>query len=82
MKTVTVADAKARLSAVLDKVEAGEEIVITRRGRAVARIVPERTAPPGWLELEELFAFVDSQPMHPGPDAGAMLRAMRDKARY
>jgi prevent-host-death family protein len=31
--------AKARLSEVLDRVERGEEIVITRHGRPVARIV-------------------------------------------
>jgi prevent-host-death family protein len=33
-------DAKNRLSALLDRVEHGEEIVITRRGRPVARLVP------------------------------------------
>jgi prevent-host-death family protein len=34
-------DAKTHFSDLLDKVEAGEEIVITRHGRAVARIMPE-----------------------------------------
>jgi antitoxin (DNA-binding transcriptional repressor) of toxin-antitoxin stability system len=38
MQTVTVAHAKAHLSALLDAVEAGEEIVITRRGKVVARL--------------------------------------------
>ncbi|KFB72605.1 MAG: prevent-host-death family protein [Candidatus Accumulibacter phosphatis] len=37
MSTVTVADAKARLSDLLAQVEAGEEVVITRRGQPVAR---------------------------------------------
>jgi len=37
---VTLAEAKAHLSRLLDEVEAGEEIVITRRGRPVARISP------------------------------------------
>jgi prevent-host-death family protein len=36
MSTVTVADAKARLSDLLAQVEAGEEVVITRRGQPVA----------------------------------------------
>ena len=36
MRTMTLADAKARLSAAVDLVEAGEEIVITRRGRLAA----------------------------------------------
>ena len=38
MSTVTVADAKARLSDLLAQVEAGEDVVITRRGQPVARL--------------------------------------------
>lgn len=38
METISLAQAKARLSEVLDRVEAGEEVVITRRGRAIARV--------------------------------------------
>jgi prevent-host-death family protein len=33
-------EAKNKLSALLDRVEQGEEIVITRHGRPVARLVP------------------------------------------
>ncbi len=33
-------EAKNKLSALLDRVEKGEEIVITRHGRPVARLVP------------------------------------------
>lgn len=40
MLTVTVAEAKAQLSEILHRVEAGEEVVVTRRGRPVARIGP------------------------------------------
>jgi prevent-host-death family protein len=36
MGTVNLEEAKAGLSALLDAVEAGEEVVITRRGRPVA----------------------------------------------
>ena len=43
MSTVSLAEAKAKLSEILDKVEAGEEVVITRRGRPVARITCART---------------------------------------
>lgn len=82
MRTVTVAAAKARLSAVLAEVEAGAEIVITRRGMAVARIVPEPAAAPAGFDMAELFAFVDSQPMHAGPAADESLRRLRDEARY
>lgn len=40
MNTVTLAEAKTHLSHLLDQVEAGEEVVITRRGQAIARISP------------------------------------------
>lgn len=37
---IGVAELKARLSAYLDKVKAGEEVVVTEHGRPVARLVP------------------------------------------
>ena len=33
-------EAKTHLSALLEKVDRGEEVLITRRGKAVARLVP------------------------------------------
>jgi prevent-host-death family protein len=33
-------EAKSRLGQLLDWVEAGEEVIITRRGKAVARVIP------------------------------------------
>ncbi len=41
MRTVNLAEAEAGLFALLDAVEAGEEVVITRRGRPVARLIRE-----------------------------------------
>lgn len=41
MVTVNLAQAKAHLSELLDKVEGGENVVITRHGKPVARLVPE-----------------------------------------
>lgn len=40
MSEIGVFEAKNKLSALLDDVEAGAEITITRRGRPVARLVP------------------------------------------
>lgn len=40
MHTVGVFEAKNRLTALLDEVEGGGEVLITRRGRPVARLVP------------------------------------------
>ncbi len=41
-KTVTATEAKTHILALLDDVEAGEEVEITRHGRLVARLVPAR----------------------------------------
>jgi prevent-host-death family protein len=41
MREIQASDAKARLPQLLDEVERGETLVITRHGRAIARIVPE-----------------------------------------
>lgn len=40
MHTIGVFEAKNRLTALLDEVEQGGEILITRRGKPVARLVP------------------------------------------
>jgi prevent-host-death family protein len=42
MKQVNVHDAKTHLSRLLQEVEEGEEIVIGRNGRPIARLVPFR----------------------------------------
>lgn len=40
MKTTSISELKARLSAYLDAVRAGEEVLVTDRGRPIARIAP------------------------------------------
>ena len=40
MREVGAFEAKNRLGALLDQVERGEQIVITRRGKPVAKLVP------------------------------------------
>jgi len=42
MREVGAFEAKRKLARLLDQVEHGEEIIITRRGRAVARLVPTK----------------------------------------
>ena len=43
MATVSSFDAKTRFGELLDRVSKGEEIVITRHDKPVARLVPEGT---------------------------------------
>jgi len=40
MATVGAFEAKTKLAELLDRVEAGETVTITRRGKAVAKLVP------------------------------------------
>ena len=62
MKTVSVFEAKTHLSRLLQRVAAGEEIVISRRNEPIARLVPiagRATFTPGQfagrIELSEDF---------------------------
>lgn len=42
-KPVGVHEAKTQLSRLIERVQLGEEVVITRRGQEVARLVPPRS---------------------------------------
>jgi prevent-host-death family protein len=44
MKTVSISELKARLSAFLDAVRQGDEVLVTDRGRPVARLAPVKAA--------------------------------------
>jgi prevent-host-death family protein len=41
MREIQASEAKTHLPRLLDEVERGETLIITRHGRAIARIVPE-----------------------------------------
>lgn len=71
MVTVNVHEAKTHLSRLLTQVEAGEEVVIARNGKPVARLVRcdrrgkrQFGAMKGKKEWEELSSLV-SQPLPP-----------------
>lgn len=53
-KTTTVSELKAHLSRFLRRVKAGEEVLVTERNVAVARIVPVAPAAPERERLREL----------------------------
>jgi prevent-host-death family protein len=40
MQAISLVHAKAHLSELLNAVESGEEVVITRHGRPIARVLP------------------------------------------
>jgi prevent-host-death family protein len=83
MSTVNLADAKAHLSELIERVEAGESVEITRAGKPVARIVPI-PAPPSPrkpVDVERLRAFAHTLPLET-EDPGEFIRRMRDNERY
>jgi prevent-host-death family protein len=58
MTTYSVAEAKNRLPALIDKAIEGEQVVITRHGKPVAELRPtrQRSAGPSRAMLEWLWA--------------------------
>lgn len=80
MATISLADAKAHLSALVDQAEAGLSVDITRRGKAVARLSPVM-APRKRITVEALKALTASMPAET-ETAATLVRAMRDSDRY
>lgn len=78
MERINLADAKARLSEIVDRVEAGESIEIVRRGKPAARLVP--TSKPRELkpiDFEALRKLRESLP-YQEESAADLIRRMRD----
>jgi len=66
-ESVNVYEAKTHLSQLLDRAAAGEEIVIARAGRPVARLValadsPRQRVPGGWRGQVSMTADLDDLP--------------------
>jgi prevent-host-death family protein len=80
MKSVPLAEAKTHLSALVDAVEAGETVCITRHGKPVAQLTAiEKPSKP--LDIERLREHLATMPMQ-AEDAGTFMRRLRDEARY
>lgn len=77
MKTISIADTKAHLSELLARIEGGEEIVITRRGKPIARLSPIRQ-PRG--PITSLAEFRRTLP-HQNIPASEVLRRLREESR-
>lgn len=57
MKTASVRDLRNHYTSLLGWVKAGEEVLITQRGKPVARLVPEKPAVPqvvNWADAPEV----------------------------
>ena len=80
MTDVSIADAKAHFSELVERAEAGETVRITRRGKPVARLIPESKKKKR-LDVEALRKLTESSPWQP-VSAGEFMRQMRDEERY
>ncbi len=58
--TVGIFEAKTKLSALVERVERGEELVITRRGKPVAKLVPPDRKPATTATVEDLMKIADA----------------------
>jgi len=76
MNSMTLAHAKAHLSELLNTVESGEEVLITRHGRPVARVVPASPAKHS-MPLQQLADLRQQFPAWKDSSAHS-LRELRD----
>lgn len=77
MASYSVAQAKNNLPKLLDRMLEGEEVVITRRGKAIARLAPEQkpemgfVIDPDWLDRNRI------KPKRRG-NAAELIRELRE----
>lgn len=79
MREVQASDAKTHLPQLLDEVERGEVILITRHGRPIARIVPEAARRKD--EIRATFAAMRALRKGAPPITAEEIRALIDEGR-
>jgi prevent-host-death family protein len=80
MRNVNLAEAKARLSELVERAAAGEAVRILRRGKPVAQITAVE-GPRKPVDPEALKALTQTMPRQREP-ARKFVRRMRDESRY
>lgn len=83
MREIQASEAKTHLPRLLDEVERGETIVITRHGRPIARIVPEVSRRQAEIDaaVSDLRALRRSIAARGGSLSWDELKAFRDEER-
>lgn len=79
MATYGVAEAKNNFTHLLDRVQEGEKITITRHGKPIAELnpPPKLTVEERWALMDELLERARSRPPW-GISAAELVRSMRD----
>jgi len=78
MAEISVKEARSNLRALIDRVQAGEEITILRRGKQVARLVAPQPQPSPFPDLSEFRASIKLK----GEPASETAIRLRREARY
>jgi len=80
MREIQASEAKAHLAQLLDEVERGETVIITRHGRAIARLVPETDR--RQAEINHAIACTEARRRHaPRITAGEIFTAREEGRR-
>ncbi|CAL8980101.1 type II toxin-antitoxin system prevent-host-death family antitoxin [Rhodoplanes serenus] len=83
MGTHSVVEAKNQLSDLIDRALRGEEVVITRHGRPVARLAPiEPVVGPVTPEALDWLAAHRVGGHEPSEDSGTLLSRLRDEGEH
>ena len=77
MKHFSVAETKAKLSEILDGVLAGDEVIITRRGKEIVRL-NAIVAPKTTYSYDDLLSYLEGMPT----SKGNAVVEMRELERY
>jgi prevent-host-death family protein len=81
MTDYTIAEAKNQLPKLIDRAIAGEEVVITRRGKPMVTLVSKCSPPAIGIDIEWLKS-VQVKPLDPNFDVMEIIRKMRDEDPY
>ncbi len=78
--TVNIHEAKTHLSRLIERVAAGEDVVISKAGTPVADLVPHRPAPIVFGGLKGELVYDDDTFARPDPDIQRMFYGDDDAA--
>jgi prevent-host-death family protein len=79
MKQVQASTAKAQLAELLDEVERGETVVITRHGKPIARLVPDAEA--RRQEFDRMVERMNERRKRNGPTTTEEIIAWKNEGR-
>lgn len=80
MRAVTLAEAKAHFSELVERAAKGETVCVMRHGRPVAKIAP-LAEPKKPVNIAMLCEITKGMPSQPEP-AGQFIRRLREADRY